>query len=150
VYSAVSEELKSLETDLAEAEALQAAIGAIMVEGRLMKPDASRGQESATLKKLAETIVLDAYPKAEILRIHVVSSDWTTERVEEWTDTTKTAWRVRTTRGVNAQVAVRLDGQCLLYTIFLHQDTIDGAVNPLTGHIMFTDRMLEKNLPPAQ
>ena len=115
-----------------------------------MKPDSFRGQESQALKKLAETIVLDAHPNAEILRIHIVSSDWTTERVEEWTDTTKTAWRVRTTRGVNAQVAVRLDGQCLLYTIFLHQDTIDGAVNPLTGHIMFTDRMLEKNLPPAQ
>lgn len=150
LYPAGSEELKSLEADLGEAEALQAAIDVIMVESRGMKPDSFRGQESQALKRLAETIVLDAYPNAEILRIHIVSSDWITERVEEWTDTTKTAWRVRTTRGVNAQVAVRLDGQCLLYTIFLHHDTIDGAANPLTGHIMFTDRMLEKNLPPAQ
>lgn len=150
LYSAGSEELRSLEADLAEAEVLQAAIDVIMVESRRMKPDSFRGQESQALNKLAETIVLDAHPNAEILRIHIVSSDWTTERVEEWTDTTKTAWRVRTTRGVNAQAAVRLEGECLLYTIFLHQDIIDGAVNPLTGHIMFTDRMLEKNLPPAQ
>ncbi len=149
LYAAGSEELKSLETDLAESEALQTAIDAIMVDSRRMKPDAFRRQESQVLKELAEAIVLDAYPKAEILRMHIVSSDWTIERVEEWTDTTKTAWRVRTTRGVNAQVAARLEGECLLYTIFLHQDTIDGAANPLTGHIMFTDKMLEKNLPPA-
>lgn len=149
LYSAESEELRSLEADLAEAEALQAAIGAIMVESRRMKPDAFGGQEPATLKQLAEAIVLKGHPKAEILRIHIVSSEWTTERVEEWTDTTKTAWRVRVTRGVTAQAAVRLEGECLLYTIFLHQDTIDGTANALTGHIMFADRMLEKNLPSA-
>ncbi|HBK60083.1 MAG TPA: hypothetical protein DDZ84_04725 [Firmicutes bacterium] len=149
LYSAASEELRSLEADLAEAEALQAAIDAIMVESRCMKPDAFREQESAMLKKLAEDIVTKAYPGVEILRIHVVSSDWVTERVEEWTDTTKTAWRVRVTRGLTAQAAVKLEGECLLYTIFLRQDTIDGTANPLTGHIMFTDRMLEKNLPPA-
>ena len=149
LYPAESEELKSLEADLVEAEALQAAIDAIMAENRRMKPDVFKGQESTTLKRLAEAIVLKAYPKAEILRKHIVSADWTTERVEEWTDSTKTAWRVRLTRGVTAQVAVLLEGKCLLYTIFLHQDTIDGIDNALTGHIMFTDVMLERNLPPA-
>ncbi|MEA4882966.1 MAG: hypothetical protein VB144_04745 [Clostridia bacterium] len=148
LYPAESEELKSLEADAAEMESLQAAIDDIVLQSRCMQPDAFKGQESATLKKLAEGIVLKAYPKAEILRVHIVSADWTTERVEEWTDTTKTAWRVRVTRGVNAQVAVKHEGECFLHTTFLHQDTIGGTANPLTGHIMFTDRILEANLPP--
>jgi hypothetical protein len=68
--------------------------------------------------------------------------------VIEATDTTHTALRYRTTRSVTAQVAAKRSGAVQLHTLDLSQDRqSDGAWGPLYGHIMFTDAMLEKNVP---
>jgi hypothetical protein len=83
---------------------------------------------------------------ATVLKVVIASPAWERESVEEWTDTTRTALRRRITDSVNAQVAVRLGKESYLYMVFLNKDTIDGKESALTGHVMFRDRILEKNI----
>jgi len=111
LFGAGSEELGAMDKQMAETEAMQASIEAVLLQTRRMKPDAYYGAD-----------------------------------VEEWADTSKTVLRVRTIRGVYAPVAARQGDKCFLHTIFLGQDTIAGTTNPLTGHIMYTEGILEKNL----
>ena len=33
-----------------------------------------------------------------------------------------------------------------LSTVYLNKDRIDGKEQPLTGHLMYRDRLLEKNI----
>ena len=113
-----------------------------------MKPDAYAAGDLADLKKAAEQFVLKAQPGARVLRTTLISPDWNEERVVEWTDTTQTALRHRTTRSVTAQVAVKKNADTLLQTVHLGQDLkSDRTWGPTYGHVMFTDPMLEANVP---
>lgn len=137
----------ALEAQMAEVDKNQAEIDKILISSRRMKPDAFKGAESAAIKAVAKSVVSKEHKDAKILRVHIVSSTWNTESAVEWTDTTKTAVQHRVTKGVTVQVAVKKGADCIVYSLFVHKDTIGGATGGLTGHIMYFDKMLEANLP---
>ena len=111
-----------------------------------LRPDAYAGSDAAELKAFAEQVVRRAQPGIVLLKTALVSPDWTEESVVEWTDTTQTALRHRTTRSVTAQVAARYNANTKLYTLDLSQDRLaGGGWAPTKGHVMFTDPMLEEN-----
>ena len=112
-----------------------------------MRPDAYAGGDAEALKRFAEQVVSRAQPGVRLLRTALVSPDWTEESAIEWTDTTRTALRHRTTRRMTAQVAGRLNATTRLFTVDVSQDRLSGgAWGPTAGHVMFTDPMLEENV----
>ncbi|MBP7829180.1 MAG: hypothetical protein KA248_04610 [Kiritimatiellae bacterium] len=112
-----------------------------------MAPDAYAGGDAAALKKSAEQFVLRAQPGARVLKTAIISPDWKQESVLEWTDTTQTALRHRTTRSLAAQVAGKRNADTLLYTVDVSQDLqAGGGWGPTYGHVMFTDPILEANV----
>ena len=118
-----------------------------MIDSTVMISHKFNGKESSTLKGMSENIVKKKFSDAKILRVNVISSDWKEERALEYTDTTRTAIRYRITRSVTGQVAVKRGGDCFLYTTYVAKDRrSDGSWGQCYGHIMFTDRMLEKNV----
>jgi len=118
-----------------------------MIESTVMMSHKFNGKESSALKKMSENIVKKKYSDAKILRVNVISSDWKEERALEYTDTTRTAIRYRVTRSVTGQVAAKRGGDCFLYTTYMGKNRrSDGTWGQYFGHIMFTDRMLEKNV----
>jgi hypothetical protein len=118
-----------------------------MIESTVMISHKFNGKESDPLKKMSENIVKKKYADAKILRVNVISSDWKEERALEFTDTTRTAIRYRVTRCVTGQVAAKRGGDCFLYTTYIGKNRhSDGTWGEYYGHIMFTDRMLEKNV----
>lgn len=136
---ALQEKFAGFEKRISEAQAKA-------LEKVRMKPDAYKGGDANSLKALAKSIVMKAHPKAKILRVSITSKSWERESVIEFTDTTKTALQHRVTNGVYAQVAAKEDNECLIYTLYLHKDSIGGAQRELQGHIMYQDRILEKNV----
>ncbi len=116
-----------------------------ILENRRMKPAQYKGKDSAELESMAKNTVLKSTAGAEILRVHITSPGWTTESALEWTDTTRTALQGRVTEGIYAQVSARTGRDCYLYTLFLNKDTVNGVRKPLTGHVMYKERILEKN-----
>ena len=118
-----------------------------MVESTVMIPHKFNGKESDALKKMAENIVKKKFSDAKILRVNVISSDWKEERALEFTDTSRTAIRYRITRSVSGQVAAKHGDDCFLYTTYMAKNRqSDGSWGQYYGHIMFTDRLLEKNV----
>ena len=112
-----------------------------------MRADAYAGGDAAELKSFAEQVVAGAQPGIVLLKTAIVSPDWTEESVVEWTDTTQTALRHRTTRSVTVQVAGRLHANTLLFTVDVSQDRLSsGGWGPTAGHVMFTDPMLAENV----
>jgi hypothetical protein len=116
-----------------------------ILENRRMKPAQYKGKDSAELESMAKNTVLKSTAGAEILRVHITSPGWTTESALEWTDTTRTALQGRVTEGIYAQVSARTGRDCYLYTLFLNKETVNGVRKPLTGHVMYKERILEKN-----
>lgn len=111
-----------------------------------IRPDAYAGRDAAELKASAEQVVRRIQPGIVLLKTAIVSPDWTEESAVEWTDTTQTALRHRTTRSVTVQVAARYNANAKLYTLDLSQDRLsDGGWAATKGHVMFTDPMLEEN-----
>jgi hypothetical protein len=112
-----------------------------------MRPEAYAGDDAEALKQFAEQVVSRAQPDIRLLKTAIVSPDWTEESAVEWTDTTQTALRHRTTRSVTAQVAGRVNAETRLYTVDVGQDRLsDGAWGPTHGQVMFVDPMLEENV----
>ena len=112
-----------------------------------MPDDRYSGGDGRDIRNAAEQIVLRKHTDATVLRTSVTSRDWKEESVTEWTDTTQTALRHRTSRSVTVQVAARRAGAALLYTLDVSQDRVSGGGwGPLYGHIMFTDPILERNV----
>jgi tetratricopeptide (TPR) repeat protein len=141
-----SDRVRALNQKKAELDRLMEDTDATILENRSMLADQYKGQDSSALKKLAQSLVLKNEKGATVLKVVIASPAWERESVEEWTDTTRTALRRRITDSVNAQVAVRLGKESYLYMVFLNKDTIDGKESALTGHVMFRDRILEKNI----
>ncbi len=112
-----------------------------------LRPDAYTGNDAAELKKAAEDVVAKAAPGCRRLKTILATPDWRIESVVEWTDSTRTALRHRTTRSVVAECAARVNADTRLYTIHLSQDRQpDGRWGAIQGHVMFTDPMLEANV----
>ena len=142
--------------DDARRTGLQARLDAVaqrnakLMEARIadtrMQADRYSGGDAGEIRKMAEQIVREKHPDAALLRTSVTSRDWKEESATEWTDTTQTALRHRTTRSVTVQVAARRAGAASLYTLDVSRDRASGAWGPLYGHIMFTDPILEQNV----
>jgi hypothetical protein len=112
-----------------------------------MLPEKYSGKESNALKDKAKGVVTGDFSDAKVLRVNVISPDWKEERVLEFTDTTRTAVRYRITRSITVQVAAKRGSDCYLYSVYVGKDRrSDGSWGQYKGHIMFTDRMLEKNV----
>jgi len=124
---------------------------AIRAERTYMRPDRYKGADSDDLRTKAAAIVLDKFTQAKKLRITLFAEQWKEESVLEWTDTTRSALRHRTTRSMTAQVAAKgTDGKVYLHSVHLASDrTSDGNWGPLYGHVMWSDWMAEKNVSKA-
>jgi len=119
---------------------------ASILEARLMRAEKYTGKDLPELKKMAQAVVAKEHAGATVLKVNITSAAWETESAVEWTDTTHTALRYRATDFVIAQVAVKAGADVFLYTVYLNKDKIDGREQPLTGHVMYRDRLLEKNI----
>lgn len=115
-----------------------------------MLPDTFKGDGKNDIKEKAKALVVAKINGSTILRATIISEDWKEETVEEWTDTTKSARRIRTTRSVTAQVAAKKDdGDVRLYTLHVAKDRrADGSWGQLYGnlHSDLGDLMLEGNV----
>ncbi|MFU8768577.1 MAG: hypothetical protein ACNA7H_02480, partial [Desulfotignum sp.] len=121
----------------------------IRKERTFMIPDRYAGSDIKDLKSKAESLVKNnAKEGGEPLRCTIISEDWDEQTVEEWTDTSKTAWRKRTTRSVTAQVAARTGDGVRCITVALAKDRqSDGTWGPLYGNLhQYSEPMLEANV----
>ncbi|HIJ21057.1 MAG TPA: hypothetical protein HPP58_08420, partial [Deltaproteobacteria bacterium] len=121
----------------------------IRKERTFMTPDRYTGGDMGELKKKAESLVKnDKKEGGEPLRCTIISENWQEQTVEEWTDTTKTTWRRRTTRSITAQVAAKTADGVRLITVALAKDKqSDGSWSALYGNLhQYSDPMLESNV----
>ena len=118
-----------------------------MIESTTMMPHSFSGNESRALKDVAKDIVSKKFPEAKVLKVNIITPSWKEERAIEYTDTARTAIRYRITRRVTGQVAAEQGTNYFLYTVYIGKDRLsDGTWGQYYGHVMFTDRMLEKNV----
>ncbi len=121
----------------------------IRKERTFMTPDRYTGSDMGELKKKAEDLVKnDKKEGGNPLRCTIISGNWKEQTVEEWTDTTKTARRRRTTRSITAQVAAKTADGVRLITVALAEDKqSDGNWGPLYGNLhQYSDPMLVSNV----
>lgn len=112
-----------------------------------MLPDRFSGKEAGEIRDKAEAVLKEKKPGIRILRTTLIHPDWTEESVTEWTDTTHSALRHRTTRFLSAQAAGKLGNETKIYTIYVAKDRrTDGSWSPLYGHVMYEDPILEENV----
>jgi hypothetical protein len=146
--------LASLRGILGKIEQQDQANRAVRAERTYLKPDQYEGEDSDGLRRKAEAIVKEKSAQAQVLRTTLPAEDWKEESVVEWTDTTHTALRYRTTRFMTAHVAAKAaDGKVYLHAVHMAADRqSDGSWGPLYGHILWSDWMAEKNVgeePPT-
>lgn len=151
VESAVSalgdtQEAKTIRDKYAALVAKDQANRKIRAERTLLFPDIYKGSDSRSLKKKAETIVAKEKPGSKILRVSLYKDEWSEETVEEWTDTTRSAVRKRTTRKINAQVAAKDSSGVFMHTLHIAKDKQSGGWSKLYGNIMWSDPMLKSNV----
>lgn len=121
----------------------------IRKERTFMIADRYTGSDIDQLKKKASSLVQKNVREGGTpLRCTIISSDWKEETVNEWTDTSKSATRWRTTRSLTAQVAAKSGAQVRLVTVALAKDRrTDGSWGELYGNLhQYSDPMLENNV----
>jgi hypothetical protein len=141
-----SEKVKALNVKKADLDTRMEEADKSILENRTMRADQYKGKDAAELKKMAQAVTLKDVKGAAILKVNITSSAWESESVLEWSDTTHSALQHRVTDSVYAQVAARQEAEIFLYTVYLNRDTVEGKQQPLTGHVMYRDRLLEKNI----
>ena len=146
--------LVSLREKMAQIEKTDQTNRAIRAERTYMLPWQYTGDDGETLEEKVTAIVTEKLPKAKPLRVTLPAANWKEERVLEWTDTTQTVIRYRTTRFMTTQCAAKHDdGKVYLHSIHLASNrTSDGSWGPLYGHIMWSDWIAEQNVnkkPPS-
>jgi hypothetical protein len=160
--SSISDAVQKVQTAMGgspQSTALQAKFAALVAKDKenrqirkertFMTPDRYRGKDLGALKKKAEALVKnDAKEGGDPLRTTIISENWREETVEEWTDTSRTTWRKRTTRHLTAQVAAKTRDGVRLITVALAKDKQgDGSWGPLYGNLhQYSDPMLESNV----
>jgi len=121
----------------------------IRKERTFMIPDRYAGGDIDELKRKAESLVENNKKEGgDPLRCTIISENWQEETVEEWTDTSRTVWRIRTTRNITGQVAARTPDGVRLITVALAQDKqSDGSWGAIYGNLhQYSDPMLESNV----
>lgn len=112
-----------------------------------MLPDRFSGKDAGEIRDKAAAVLREKKPGIRILRVTLIHPDWTEESVTEWTDTTHSALRHRTTRFLSVQAAGKLGSETKIYTIYVAKDRrTDGSWSPLYGHVMYEDPILEENV----
>ena len=111
-------------------------------------PEKYTGEDGAALKAFAESVLTKKHLKAKVLRVTLVKEGWSEATVSEWTDSTRSAWRTRTTREMMACLAGKDDTGVYRYFAYLNQDkTSSGQWDALYGHLaQGRDPMLEANV----
>jgi len=121
----------------------------IRKERTFMTPDGYTGGDINELKKKAESLVKKDKKEGGVpLRCTIISENWQELTKEEWTDTSKTKWRIRITRSVTAQVAAETPSGVRLITVAIAKDKqSDGSWTALYGNLhQYADPMLESNV----
>jgi hypothetical protein len=141
-----SSRIRALTTKKAELDKRMEEMDKTILEKRVMSPDVYKGKDAEDLRSLAKTAALKESPGSSVLKVNITKADWQTESVVEWTDTTKTATQHRVTDSIYAQVAIKVKSDIFLYTVYIGKDTIGGKTRPTAVHVIFKDRLLEKNI----
>ncbi len=113
-----------------------------------LKADRYQGKDAAALKAFATKRVPKDHPGAKALRLTLFTPEWKEETVVEWTDTSRTAIRKRTTRTLMFCVAFE-DGEGVFRDFgYLNQNrSADGTWGPIYGHCAkFRAPMLKANV----
>lgn len=132
---------------LGKAAEQDAALRKRRVADTRMRPDAFRGPDLAAIRDTAVAVAQRERPGTTVVRTTVPGADWVQESVIEYTDTTGTALRHRTTRSVTAQVAVKGADGARLLTLDISSDLqAGGQWGPLKGHVMYSDAILPENI----
>lgn len=121
----------------------------IRMERTYMIADRYTGDDLEALKKKAAALVANDHKEGGTpLRTTIIAENWREETVQEWTDTSKSAMRWRTTRHETAQVAAKAADGVRLITVALAQDKqSDGNWGPLYGNLhQGFDPMVETNV----
>lgn len=121
----------------------------IRMERTFMTPDRYTGNDIKALKEKAKALVgNDRNEGGTPLRCTVIAENWREETVQEWTDTSRSQMRWRTTRHQTAQVAAKNTDSVRLITVALAQEKQgDGNWGPLYGNLLQGfDPMLEANV----
>jgi len=113
-----------------------------------MKADKFQGKGAKKLKEFARKLVPKKYKDVKALRVTIFSEDWKEETVTEWTDTTHSSLRTRTTRTVMACVAAKHTDGVFRHFGYLSQNRkSDGSWGSIYGHLTDTrNPMLEENV----
>ena len=159
IGEAKDEAVSALGADDPKAEQVQAKFDALKAKDKenrqirkertFMTPDRYTGKEISALKKKAKALVKNNTKEGGTpLRCTIIAENWREETVHEWTDTSRTAKRWRTTRHQTAQVAAKTSSGVRLITVALAQDKqSDGEWGSLYGNLhQGSDPMLEANV----
>lgn len=114
-----------------------------------MTPDKYHGNDLDAIKQKAESLVSGNKKEGgQPLRSTVISENWKEDSRWEWTDTSRTQRRWRTTRSLTAQVAARTGDGVRLITVAIAKDKqSDGSWGPLYGNLhQYSEPMLEENV----
>ncbi len=141
-----SSRVRALISKKAELDKRMEEMDKTILENRVMSPDSYKGKDAEELRSFARTAALKEAPGATVLKVNITKPEWQSESVVEWTDTTKTAVQYRVTDSIYAQVAVKIRSEVFLYTVYIGKDTVGGKTRPTTAHVMYKDRLLEKNI----
>lgn len=144
--------LADLRATLATIENTNAEHRKIRAERTFQRADAYKGKDLKKLKAKAKAVAAVEHPKSKMLHVTVPSREWAIEDVVEYTDTTHSALRHRTTRSVRAEVAlIDADGNVWLQEVYVAQDKLpDGGWSDLKGHTTWADPMSPKNIGKFQ
>ena len=114
----------------------------------LMKPDKYQGSDAKALHEFAIKLIDKRYKGAKVLRVTIFTPEWKEETVTEWTDTTHSAIRTRTTRELMVCLATEHSDGVFRMFGYLNQDRkSDGSWGPTYGHLTDTrDPMLKENV----
>lgn len=115
----------------------------------LMRPDKYKGDDAEALKKFAAKILdKPKYKGVKCLRVTIFTPEWKEETVTEWTDTTHSAIRTRTTRQLMACFATEhKDGVFRMFGYLFQDRQSDGSWGSTYGHLTDTrDPMLKDNI----
>lgn len=154
----VVDDAASFAPDNAKIIALKKRFSAILDENKvrqearksatLMKPDKYKGDDAKELHEFVKKLVPKKYEGAKPLRVTIFTPDWKEETVVEWTDSTHSALRKRTTRQLMTCVASEQEDGVFRLFGYIHQDRqSDGSWGPVYGHLTDTrDPMLKENV----
>lgn len=114
----------------------------------LLRADKYKGADADELKAFAKKLVPKTHEGAEVLRLTLYKPDWKEETVTEWTDTTHSALRTRTTRTLMFCVAFKDKDGVYRDFGYLNQDRLSsGGWGPTYGHLAkYRAPMLEENV----